>query len=89
MYLLKPIYAAKSAPTYGHPYLPTAWQFASYSMTFTDYLTSKKIDAARFAAAEPQTFAEWAALFDRMHPESFTVQKKFLLNPTRRKYLLR
>ncbi len=60
-----------------------------YSMTFTDYLTSKKIDAVQFAAAEPKTYAEWAELFARMHPESFTVQKKFLLNPTRRKYLLR
>jgi hypothetical protein len=58
-------------------------------MTFTDYLASKKIDADRFAAAEPKTYAEWAALFVRMHPESFTVQKKFVLNPTRRKYLLR
>ena len=58
-------------------------------MSFTDYLTSKKIDAAQFAAAEPDTYAQWAALFVCMHPESFTVQKKFLLNPTRRKYLLR
>jgi hypothetical protein len=58
-------------------------------MSFRDYLISKKIDADRFAAAEPQTYTEWAELFARMHPESFTVQKKFLINPTRRKYLLR
>jgi hypothetical protein len=58
-------------------------------MTFTDYLLSKKIDPVQFAAADPKRYAEWAELFASMHPESFTVQKKFLLNPTRRKYLLR
>ena len=58
-------------------------------MTFTEYLTSKKIDAAQMAVADPHLFSEWASLFVRMHPESFTVQKKFLLNATRRKYLLR
>ena len=58
-------------------------------MTFTEYLISKKIDHARFAAAEPQTYADSARLFEQMSPASFTVYKKFLLNPTRRKYLLR
>ncbi|MBO0950713.1 hypothetical protein [Fibrella forsythiae] len=58
-------------------------------MTFVEYLATKKIDAVQFEVAEPKLFAEWAALFGQMHPESFTVQKKFLLNPTRRKYLLR
>lgn len=60
-----------------------------YDMTFTEYLTSKKIDATRFAAEAPAVYAEWARLFDQMSPASFTVNKKFLLNPTRRKYLLR
>ncbi|MEZ0539572.1 hypothetical protein [Fibrella arboris] len=58
-------------------------------MTFIEYLASKKIDAAKFAAADPAMYTQWAALFAEMHPESFTVQKKFILNPTRRKYLLR
>lgn len=58
-------------------------------MTFADYLSSKKIDATRFAAEDPVTYAAWARLFDQMSPASFTVYKKFLLNPTRRKYLLR
>nr|WP_305953149.1 hypothetical protein [Emticicia oligotrophica] len=38
--------------------------------------------------SEPERFAEWRRLFAEMHPESFTSQKKFLINPTRRKYLL-
>lgn len=62
--------------------------FAKKMMTFTEYLQSKKIDEAKFRKAEPQRFDEWEMLFTQMHPESFTSQKKFLLNPIRRKYLL-
>ncbi|WP_020606957.1 hypothetical protein [Spirosoma spitsbergense] len=58
-------------------------------MTFDDYLAQKKIDADRFQQAEPERFSEWQREFAQMHPESFTVQKKFLLNDTRRKYLVR
>lgn len=58
-------------------------------MTFEDYLSQKKIDVNRFQSAEPERFVEWKRLFEQMHPESFTVQKKFLLNDTRRKYLVR
>lgn len=58
-------------------------------MTFADYLAQKKIDADRFQLAEPERFGEWQREFAQMHPESFTVQKKFLLNDTRRKYLVR
>lgn len=58
-------------------------------MTFDDYLTRKKIDADQFQQAEPERFREWQREFAQMHPESFTVQKKFLLNDTRRKYLVR
>ena len=58
-------------------------------MTFAAYLAEKKIDAARFAADDAKTYAEWERLFGQMNPESFTVQKKFLLNPIRRKYLVR
>ncbi|AFK01598.1 hypothetical protein Emtol_0444 [Emticicia oligotrophica DSM 17448] len=57
-------------------------------MTFEEYLLSKKIDANKFMKSEPERFAEWRRLFAEMHPESFTSQKKFLINPTRRKYLL-
>jgi hypothetical protein len=59
------------------------------SMSFTDYLTEKKIDAQQFQQAEPIVYGEWAAIFEQVHPDSFTVQKKFLINALRRRYLLR
>lgn len=58
-------------------------------MSFTDYLTNKKIDARQFQQAEPAVYGEWAALFEQLHPDSFTGQKKFLINALRRRYLLR
>ncbi len=58
-------------------------------MTFDEYLIKKKVDSHRFQEAEPAQFAEWKQLFEQLHPDSFTAQKKFLLNNTRRKYLLR
>jgi len=57
-------------------------------VTFTEYLISKKIDAGRLKAAEPELFSEWEQEFEQMHPESFTVRKKYKINPLRRKYLL-
>jgi hypothetical protein len=57
-------------------------------MTFEEYLQSKKIDADKFRKADIQRFNEWKEKFSRLHPESFTAQKKFLLNAIRRKYLL-
>ena len=58
-------------------------------MTFEEYLIQKKIEASQFQQAEPARYHEWQREFAEMHPESFTVQKKFLLNDTRRKYLVR
>ncbi|GAB3696643.1 hypothetical protein GCM10027592_19990 [Spirosoma flavus] len=58
-------------------------------MTFEAYLVQKKIDVDRFRQDEPERYVEWAREFEQMHPDSFTVQKKFLLNDTRRKYLVR
>lgn len=58
-------------------------------MTFIEYLATKKIDAVRFAVEDPAIFDQWSRLFDQMSAESFTVQKKFLINTTRRKYLMR
>jgi hypothetical protein len=55
-------------------------------MTFNDYLISKKIDVAQFRQAEASLFGDWQCLFSQMHPESFTAQKKFLINKIRRKY---
>ncbi|MFD1140004.1 hypothetical protein ACFQ4C_02755 [Larkinella insperata] len=58
-------------------------------MTFDAYLVSKKIDQQQFERAEPERYAAWKAEFEHVHPESFTTQKKFLINETRRKYLVR
>lgn len=59
------------------------------TLSFEDYLISKKIDITLFQKEEPAMVAEWEAMFKKVHPDSFTLQKKFLLNPTRRKYLLK
>ncbi len=57
-------------------------------MTFPEYLISKKINEEKFKAAEPQKFEEWRLLFEQVHPDSFTMQKKFFINAARRKYML-
>jgi len=58
-------------------------------MNFEEYLLQKKIDASLFQRTEPDRYAEWQNEFVQLHPDSFTAQKKFLLNDTRRKYLVR
>ncbi|WP_461137560.1 hypothetical protein [Spirosoma pomorum] len=58
-------------------------------MSFEEYLTQKKINADQFKQAEPDRYSQWEREFEQVHPESFTVQKKFLINDTRRKYLVR
>ena len=58
-------------------------------MTFEEYLVTKKIDGGQLKAAEPALFREWEEEFPLMHPESFTVRKKYKINPLRRKYPLR
>jgi hypothetical protein len=58
-------------------------------MEFDEYLIQKKIDASLFRQFDPERYAEWEREFEQMSPASFTVQKKFLLNDVRRKYLVR
>jgi hypothetical protein len=58
-------------------------------VNFEDYLASKKIDAAAFRQAEPELFESWKSEFQQMHANSFTMQKLNLINPIRRKYLLK
>lgn len=58
-------------------------------MTFEEYLIKKKIDPEAFRKGEPERWQEWHGLFEQMHPNSFTEQKKFLINDIRRKYQLR
>ena len=58
-------------------------------MVFEEYLKSKKIDSERFKKAEPLQYEEWRSVFAQMHPESFTAQKLFLINPIRRRFTLK
>lgn len=58
-------------------------------MEFEEYLAQKKIDADQFRQREPERYEEWKREFRQMSPASFTIQKKFLLNDTRRKYIVR
>ena len=55
-------------------------------MDFEEYLKQKKIDSNAFQQADRNRFDEWQELFQTMHPESFTAQKKFLINDIRRRY---
>lgn len=55
-------------------------------MDFAAYLKSKKIDPEKFQKTDSVKFQQLKAVFDQMHPESFTAQKLFLINPLRRKY---
>ncbi len=57
-------------------------------MEFDEYLRLKKIDAVAFLHEDPNRFQEWQETFKTMHPDSFTAQKKFLINDTRRRYRL-
>ncbi|MFZ9980949.1 MAG: hypothetical protein ACO3FI_02855 [Cyclobacteriaceae bacterium] len=57
-------------------------------MMFDEYLKSKKIDSEAFQKNEPETFSNWKALFEQMHPASFTSRFLFKINGIRRKYML-
>jgi len=57
-------------------------------MEFEDYLKVKKIDSVAFSKADSGRYAEWKTIFQTMHPDSFTAQKKFLINDIRRRYHL-
>ncbi len=55
-------------------------------MEFEEYLKLKKISSATFKKEDEVRFREWQELFLTMHPDSFTAQKKFLINEIRRRY---
>lgn len=59
------------------------------NMDFIAYLVSKKIDPVTFKNTDPNRFEDWQSLFNEMHPNSFTVQKMFLMNDIRRRYHLK
>ncbi|HEX5170926.1 MAG TPA: hypothetical protein VFW11_17245 [Cyclobacteriaceae bacterium] len=58
-------------------------------MNFEDYLISKKIDSKLFLEKEKELWLSWKTAFEQMHPNSFTAQKLYLINPIRRKYQLK
>lgn len=60
-----------------------------HTIDFKTYLISKKVDADRFKNAEKEKYLQLESIFIQMHPNSFTAQKLFLINPIRRKYLLK
>jgi len=57
-------------------------------VSFEEYLITKKIDTSAFKNAEPARWTEWEKEFTQIHPNSFTTQKLYLINPIRRKYPL-
>ncbi|HRH36263.1 MAG TPA: hypothetical protein PKY12_14455 [Catalimonadaceae bacterium] len=56
------------------------------SKTFVEFLSTKNIDSENFMQKEPGRFEEWKKLFELVHEDSFVMQKKFYINPIRRKY---
>ena len=56
---------------------------------FDEFLRSKKIDSKAFMKAEVALYDELKTTYDQVHPDSFTAQKLFLINPIRRKYPLK
>ena len=57
-------------------------------MEFKEYLISKKIDPEAFKKNEPDQYQDFVKLFGKMHPDSFTMQKLFLINGIRRTFPL-
>jgi len=57
-------------------------------MTFEEDLTKRRIDVTAFAAGEPNRFAEWQQMYAQMHPNSFYISVKMVLNDVRRKFWL-
>jgi hypothetical protein len=58
-------------------------------MVFEKYLEQKNIDSEKFLWENPEQFQELKVIFNQINSESFTAQKKFLINPLRRKYQLK
>jgi hypothetical protein len=58
------------------------------ALLFEAYCRKKKIDPDLFLQSDPERYQEWKTLFEQIHPDSFTEQKKFLINPIRKQYLL-
>lgn len=57
-------------------------------MTWEEYCIKKKINSDLFKKEEPQRWTSLKELFEQVHPNSFTEQKKFMINDIRRLYRL-
>lgn len=57
-------------------------------MSFEEYLRDRKIDSDAFRRDKPEQWENLRNLFEQVHPNSFTAQKKFIINDIRRKYHL-
>ena len=57
-------------------------------MTFEEDLTKRRVDVAAFAAGDPNRFAEWQQMHAQMHPNSFYISVKMVLNDVRRRFWL-
>jgi hypothetical protein len=55
-------------------------------MTLEEYFDKKNIDWQKLSTSEPQHWLELKKAFELMHPNSFEMRKKFILNSLRRKY---
>lgn len=53
---------------------------------FETYLIGKKINPVAFKSGEPLLFSNFENHFRQTHPNSFTLQKLFVINQLRRKY---
>jgi hypothetical protein len=57
-------------------------------MDFDDYLLKKKIDPNQFRSKEQSKYQSLKDYYNASGPLSFEHAKKFLINPTRRRYPL-
>lgn len=58
-------------------------------MSFDEYCIEKKIDSKKFESTDPTLYNEWKNFFNEVSPQSFTQQKKFIINEVRNKYTLK
>lgn len=58
------------------------------NISLEEYFEKKNIDWKKLSVQEPDLWAKFQKEFAQMHPNNFEMQKKFLLNKLRRKYML-
>ncbi|MDX5443978.1 MAG: hypothetical protein LPJ89_09385, partial [Hymenobacteraceae bacterium] len=58
------------------------------NMTFEEFLAKKRIDNAAFETGEPERYWQWKEMYAQMHPNSFLIQVKMIINDVRLRYHL-